>query len=191
MKFVSNMLFFKSVEGNNYIGYTSGTSNIGKHLIEENQLENLKLFLNDMGIKLDIEVLDNNLEKNIGVYFKNIESIIPFYEIASSGTKDLVLLFFWLYRMKKMSFVYIDEFDAHYHFKLSRKIIEKLIDLTEIQIVVTTHTSSLISNRILRPDCYFILEKGRLNSIDELSSRDLEKAHDIEKIYRAGGFDGE
>lgn len=190
MKFISGMLFFKSVEGNRYIGYTVGSVNIGKYLVENNQLDGLNLFLKNLGIDYKIVVIDKNNKKDIGIYFEQTGNIVPFYEIASSGTKDLVLLYFWLYRMNEMSFVYIDEFDAHYHFRLSQEIVKKLIELENVQIVVTTHTSSLISNRILRPDCYFKLENNEIKSLDELATRDLEEAHDIEKIFRAGGFDG-
>ncbi|MGL5278037.1 MAG: AAA family ATPase [Cetobacterium sp.] len=187
-KFVDNMLFFKSVEGNLYLGYTNGIETLDKVLIESNQLESLENFFNEAGIDCKLAVINNGSEKLIAFEFDN-DKKIPFKEIASSGTKDLLLLFFWVQRFKELSFVYIDEFDAHYHFELARFVFKKIIEIESVQAIVTTHTTSLINNRILRPDCYFKIENNKIKSLEDWSDRSLQKAHDIEKIYRNGGFD--
>lgn len=187
-KFVDNMLFFKSVEGNLYLGYTNGEESLDKILIENNQINSLENFFNEAGIDCKLTIIDNGSEKLIGFDFDNGKKI-SFAEIASSGTKDLLLLFFWIQRFKELSFVYIDEFDAHYHFELSRFVFKKIIEIESVQAIVTTHAISLINNRILRPDCYFKIEKNIIKSLEEWSERNLQKAHDIEKIYRNGGFD--
>lgn len=66
---------------------------------------------------------------------------------------------------------------------------EKIKEIESVQTVVTTHTTALMNNRILRPDCYFKIENNSIKPLDEWTNRSLEKAHDIEKIYRNGGFD--
>lgn len=188
MKFVNSMLFFKSVGGNKYIGYTVGVSEIGDYLVKNNLIEGLNTFFKELEVNYKIVPINSGERKTIGVLFES-GKVLPFYEVASTGTIDLVLLYFWLCRFKEMSFIYIDEFDAHYHFKLSKNIVEKLIKMEGPQIIVTTHTTSLMTNRILRPDCYFKIENNIIKSLEEWSERSLEREYDIEKIYRNGGFD--
>lgn len=60
-----------------------------------------------------------------------------------------------------------------------------------MQAVFTTHNTSLLSNRILRPDCYFILQDGELKPyIDRTNGREIREGHNLEKIYRNGGLNG-
>lgn len=56
--------------------------------------------------------------------------------------------------------------------------------------VVATHNTALISNDILRPDCYFVWneEKQCAVSFDNLTNKELRLAHNIEKMFRAGDF---
>lgn len=82
-------------------------------------------------------------------------------------------------------------FDAYYHFALARKIVEQLKKYTDMQVIFTTHNTALLGNDILRPDCYFILDKGKLRSyIDSTGGREIREGHNLEKIYRNGGLNG-
>ncbi|MEH7112248.1 hypothetical protein V7124_07675, partial [Neobacillus niacini] len=47
-----------------------------------------------------------------------------------------------------------------------------------------------IDNNILRPDCYFKLHNHTLTSFSNLTVKELRKAHNLEKMYRAGSFNG-
>jgi AAA15 family ATPase/GTPase len=85
-------------------------------------------------------------------------------------------------------FIFIDEFDAFYHNSLSESIVKQLLK-NDIQILMTTHNSSLLSNDILRPDCYFLMYKDHVKSVAMSTDKDLRKGHNIEKMYRAGAFD--
>ena len=58
----------------------------------------------------------------------------------------------------------MDEFDAYYHFELAEKIISIIKTYPDMQMIFTTHNTSLMGNDILRPDCYLFLEKGLLKS---------------------------
>lgn len=50
-------------------------------------------------------------------------------------------------RMQKASFVFIDEFDAFYHFELSESVQKKVNEIIGVQIFTTTHnTDSRNSN---------------------------------------------
>lgn len=46
--------------------------------------------------------------------------------IASTGTRSLALFYYWYIRMEQASFVFIDEFDAFYHFELSESVQKRL-----------------------------------------------------------------
>lgn len=83
--------------------------------------------------------------------------------------------------------VFIDEFDAFYHHELSRLIINRLKD-SGIQFIVTTHNTSIMSNDLMRPDCYFLMNKKRILPLSKCTDRELREAHNIEKIYKANGF---
>lgn len=116
---------------------------------------------------------------------------IPFFENCSTGTSALTLFYFWFQYIKNsfISFVFIDEFDAFYHYKLSRMVVERLRD-TGVQFVLTTHNISNMTNDLLRPDCYFEMSESGIQSFSELATgREIREAHNIEKMYKAGMFD--
>ena len=92
---------------------------------------------------------------------------------------------------KNLSFLWIDEFDAFYHFELSEKIVMILEDKMDCQVVLTSHNTNLLSNKIMRPDCYFILSNGKLTSIVNATDRELREGHNLEKLYINGEFDEE
>ncbi len=48
-----------------------------------------------------------------------------------------------------------------------------------------------MSNDLLRPDCYFSMNKERVVSFANLTTKELRLAHNIEKMYKAGKFDVE
>ena len=90
--------------------------------------------------------------------------------------------------MAKASFVYIDEFDAFYHFELSQAIIELIKQLPDTQVFLSTHNTDLISNDILRPDAYFLIRDNEIRSFDKILDKELRRAHNIQKMYKAGAF---
>ena len=91
--------------------------------------------------------------------------------------------------MKEAAFVFIDEFDAFYHFRLSKIIVSLLCELEGTQIFVTTHNTDLISNDLLRPDCYFSINNNKILSLAQSTDKELRKAHNLQKMYKAGTFD--
>lgn len=46
-----------------------------------------------------------------------------FYSVASTGTRSLALFYYWYIKMEKASLIFMDEFDAFYHFELAANII--------------------------------------------------------------------
>ncbi len=188
-KFLNNMLLFKSLDEIFYIGYEQGSKNIDDDIVNRDNLKNFENFLNDMGIKCKLNARKINGYYEILFVHKNRE--LYFWQTASSGTKALTLFYFWYQRLrdnKDVSFLFIDEFDAFYHHDLSELLIEMLKEITNTQIILTTHNTTNISNDLLRPDCYFIMDDKKITSLKDRTDKELREAHNIEKMYRAGSF---
>lgn len=188
-KFIEGMLFFKSLEGNSYLGIEVGSRDIQKDIIERGNVKNLEIFLNKAGIECKLVVVKESERSIIAFDFNG--KTISFLEIASQGTRALGLFYFWLQRLQeqsKVTFLFIDEFDAFYHHELSKLIVEELKKLN-IQFVLTTHNTSIMTNDLLRPDCYFVMNKHLIKSLSKSTEKELREAHNLEKMYKAGSFD--
>lgn len=188
--FVDKMLFFRSLDQNNYIGYDNVNNSIAREIIDRGNLKNFETFLNEAGIKCDLKEKEENGEKVMAFIIG--EKLLEFYSVASNGTKALALFYCWYQRFKNkddVSFVFIDEFDAFYHHELSEFIVEK-IKIINGQTILTTHNTSIMSNDLLRPDCYLIMSEKKIKPLPELTNKELRLAHNLEKMYIAGAFSG-
>jgi len=154
------------------------------------ELDNFEEFLNAMGITCSL-VLKKLPDGQQELYFSN-GKLIPFYENASSGTISLSNLYRGLVSvMKAASFVYLDEFDAFYHYEMAENVIKFLKrKYPKSQIVLTSHNTNLMTNRLMRPDCLFILSgKGTLTALCHATLRELREGHNLEKMYISGEFE--
>lgn len=188
--FVENMLFFRSLDKTQYLGFETGIRSIQEDIIERGNLKDFEAFLNRAGIEC---VLNSSKEfDKVEIVFDFNGKFIPFIEIASTGTLSLGVFYYWFQRLREdnqVRFVFIDEFDAFYHHSLSAIIVEEL-KKTGVQFVLTTHNTSIITNDLLRPDCYFLMDKHEIRSLSNRTSKELREAHNIEKMYKAGSFNG-
>lgn len=187
-KFIEGMLFFRSLRSNFFIGLMEGNIGLSEYIINKNKVLDFQFFLNKAGIECKLTVI-KDLDKDVLAFDFNGKKI-PFLRIASHGTVTLILVYYWLQRIKgenEVSFLFIDEFDAFYHHELSTLIIEEL-KKTGVQFILTTHNTSNISNDLLRPDCYFLMYKDQIRSLAKSTSKELREAHNIEKMYKAGSF---
>lgn len=183
--FVENMLFFRSLDNREFIGLKEGGSNVEEYIIKNNLTEDFAKYLKDV-IGQDYtfgspSVGDNTLYCVIG------ETKLPFLVVASTGTINLELQYYWIKEMGNASFVFIDEFDAFYHHELSYKLLIELFN-SKNQMFVTTHDTFLFTNELLRPDCYFILRDNKINAICDLTDKEIRFGHNLEKLYRGGMF---
>lgn len=189
VKYVEGMLFFRALDRNTYLGFEKGSSRIDTDIIEHGNVKNFEEFLNAAGIECKLETVDRNGEPDLVFSFDG--KTLDFFEIASTGTLSLSLFYFWLQRLKeennKVSFVFIDEFDAFYHHELSELIVKEL-KKTDVQVILTTHNTSIMTNDLLRPDCYFLMNKEVIKPLNQCTEKELRFAHNLEKIYRADGF---
>lgn len=187
MQFVNGMLWFSSTEGNRYIGFSNERGNLFELIASrENAVEGLELFLKELGIHYQLIVRDRGDGKNI--YCKMGQREIPLNLVVSGGTRALIFFFFWYIQAEKVSFLYIDEFDAFYHTDLSTAVVRKTMEIENVQAIITSHNIDLLSNDLLRPDCIFKLEDNRIRPLSELTDKALREAHNLQKMYKAGAF---
>lgn len=159
-------------------------------LEDSNRLKDLEDFLNEMGIECKL-VLQKLPDGQRELYFKH-EKLVPFYETASSGTLALVDLYRRLIpRNWAPSFIYLDEFDAFYHYEMSEKVINFFKRrYPRCQIIMTSHNTNLMTNRLMRPDCLFVLSSaGTLTAFCNATERELREGHNLEKMYISGEFE--
>ncbi|MCR0413798.1 ATP-binding protein [[Clostridium] innocuum] len=187
ISFVNSMLLFYSLQDNHYQGFKTGTEGIAEGIINRGKLADFELFLNAVGIKC--KLIEKEIDDSVNIYnvFKNAE--VNFFSTASTGTKSLALFYFWLIQMEEMSLVFIDEFDAYYHYTLAAEVVKYVTEHMHLQVLFTSHNTNLMSNDLLRPDCYFNLKKGSIKSFASLTDKELRKAHNLQKMYKAGAFD--
>ncbi|MEQ1665477.1 MAG: AAA family ATPase [Bdellovibrionales bacterium] len=183
--------FFNFVRGMAIAPETaSNTERFTKYILEKGHLTEFEGFLNEAGVVCKLITVEINGEKEIAFAFGN--KTIRFWDVASTGTKSLARFYFQLQRLKEegsISFTYMDEFDAFYHHKLSELIVRELKKVP-VQVVLTTHNTSIMTNDLLRPDCYFIMHNNKIDPIYKFTDKELRFAHNIEKMYKAGAFDG-
>lgn len=186
--YVSNMLWFRSLDENRYIGYKNNASDYFTFISENDYLLDFQLLLNKAGIDEKLMIItDADGQKRLYI---DSTPPLPFFSVASSGTKALYTLFYWLKTASSASFVFIDEFDAFYHFELAETIVRMFDEFPNTQVALTSHNTNLLSNKIMRPDCYFILTKDNLTSIKNATDRELREGHNLEKLYMSGEFGG-
>lgn len=186
--FVGKMLYFKCLETRNYISENPKHRSLFTEIIEADKIKDFEEFLRSAGIESNLGVEGEGSRKTIVNHFAHGTRALD--EVWSTGTVALTLFYCWLLRMQSggVSFLFIDEFDAFYHFRLSRRVIEILKD-TPVQFVVTTHNPSNINNNILRPDCYFLMDTAGVVSLANRTSKELREAHNLEKMFKAKAFD--
>ena len=189
-RFIEGMLYFRSLQENIYLGIESGTKEVAPDIIEKGNVKDLEEFLNKAGVECKLTVVKES-EKDVIAFDFNGKTI-SFFNIASSGTKSLILFYYWLQRLRenKVTFLFIDEFDAFYHHELSTSIVSEL-KKSGIQFILTTHNTSIITNDLLRPDCYFLMNKKTIKSLARCTLKELREAHNLEKMYKSGTFNVE
>lgn len=186
--FVERMLLFYSLDSRGYEGFMNGSESIAEGIVNSGKVKDFQEFLKENGIDYELYGCEVDGRKAIYCHFDNKDA--DFFKIASTGTRSLALFYYWYIRMEKASFVFIDEFDAFYHYELSESVQKRLRRISDVQVFTTTHNTDLMSNDLLRPDCYFLLENNGINAISELTEKELRQSHNLQKMYKAGAFNG-
>lgn len=183
--FVNSMLWFRSLKANEYIGLETGATQMEQYIIEHKLTDDFQDFIAKVSDQRFDFVTPKAGDKQL--YCKIEAAQIPFSQIISTGTQSLILIYFWLTHLDKASFVFVDEFDAFYHFKLSFEVCKRLF-AQDCQVFLSSHNTYLMTNDLLRPDCNFILNNNQIKSLINCTEKELRFGHNIEKLYRGGAF---
>lgn len=186
-RFVNNMLWFRNLDVREFIGFETNVVDLDEYIITNKLLDDFSAFLTKVsGQSFKLVEEQSSFKKQI--ICKIDKTLIPFQLIASTGTKSLQLLYFWIRRIADdASFVFIDEFDAFYHFRLSFEVCKYLFSLNS-QVFTSSHNTYLMTNDLLRPDCNFILCDNKIKSLKDCTDKELRFGHNIEKLFRGNAF---
>ena len=184
--FVEGMLWFVNLDERKFMGLKSAVQNVDEYIIRQKLVTDFEAFLYDISGQRYAFLPPQKGEKLLYCSFG--KHAAPFQEIASTGTRSLELLYFWVQQLREASFVFIDEFDAFYHFDLSKKVCQRLFQF-DCQVFTSTHNTSLMSNDLLRPDCYFLLDNNQIKPLNCCTHKELREAHNLEKMYRGGALE--
>ncbi len=185
-KFIKGMLLFYSLDERGFQGFKNVTENITESIVSKGKVKEFEEFLRNEGLNYSLVVKIVDGERSL--YCKYKKKTVNFFSVASTGTISLTLFYYWYLRMEELSFVYIDEYDAFYHFDLALSLVGLLKKNRDCQIVLSTHNTDLLSNDLLRPDCYYEIKDGKIKSLADLTDKDIRKAHNLQKMYKAGVF---
>ena len=183
--FVDSMLWFRCLGANEFMGFDSTPTILDEFIIKNNLVDDFSNFL----YKVSNQKYDFDKEKSTDkqLFWKVGTGSLLFDNTISTGTRSLHLLYYWFKKIGDASFVFIDEFDAFYHFKLAFEVCKQLFSLN-CQVFLSSHNTYLLTNDLLRPDCNFILQDNKIKPLQACTEKELRFGHNIEKIYRANAF---
>lgn len=189
-EFVQGMLWFKHLDTRTFMGTKTPIENIAAFVIKKGLIQDFQSFLKEVSDQ-DYTLVSKTIndEERLGCLIDG--EVVPFAFIASTGTDALWILYYWMKQieLQGIRFVFIDEFDAFYHFALSKAVSKRLFNLPA-QVFVSSHNTALMTNDLLRPDCYFIIDGQTIKSLPQLTQKELRWGHSLEKLYRGGAFEG-
>lgn len=188
--YVHRMRFYSVTQQMNIGFNTRMMESFTDYLGERKNLSDFEEFLNMMGINCKLCTIQS-IEGHSELYF-DCKNPIPFFENASSGTLSLVNFYRrYIVPSRKPSFIYMDEFDAFYHYEMAEKLVEYFkFKYENCQVILTTHNTNLMNNHLMRPDCLFILSRTRqLTALCNATERELREGHNLEKLYIGGEFE--
>lgn len=179
-----------------------GNKNLSlKSYIEENGEKEINHFFDEYNFDQNIEydekasgnfVTVESPEKMIFLKRKGIDEPIPF-EWESLGNRTLLqLLPAFFYCIKEGGILLLDEFSSGFHNDLEELLIRYFMKKAKnSQLIFVTHSTNLLSNRIMRPDQIYSVNFNENGSdIKRFSTEKPREAQNIEKMYRSGVFSG-
>lgn len=184
--FANGMLWFRNLDIREFIGMETNVYILDEYIIKKNLVDDFADFLKTVSGQVFSFAKHEKNDKKLLCEYGGEQ--VAFDDIASTGTHALMLLYFWIHRMKNdATFVFIDEFDAFYHFELSYEVCRRLFAL-DCQVFTSSHNTYLMTNDLLRPDCNFILNENKVKALCDCTDKELRSGHNIEKLYRGGTF---
>lgn len=187
-EFAKGMLRFGSLDDYALMKNDMSIEKVEQYIASDSKkMDDFSLFLDRCGLHYDMQTMSLFTDKYIYVKFKNRS--YPLFQIASIGTKVLSLFFYWLDKMKgKITFLYLDDYDAFYHFSLAKTILQIINENDSYQSIITTNNPYLADNAIMRPDCYLNLKDGKVKSFADSTNRIIRQGNSLEKMVLTDAF---
>lgn len=186
--FAKSMVWFRSLKINDFFRNVPSGEDISNFIIKNDLIKDFQKFLYELNLYEEIDFNETAINKQL--FIKKGSFATYFFDICSSGTACAALFY---YRKQssfnKTKFIFIDDFDAFYHQYLSYKLYDLLIENNSFQTIITTHNTSLVSNRLTRPDCVRILKDNTVKPLCDLTNKILREGHNLRKLMEAGEFD--
>lgn len=186
--FAECMLYCNTVGNQGKLNTTEMATKVDSLLIGDNLIDDYRQFLWDMtGQEI---VFDTPKEGEDDLYCLVDNHRVLWRKIASEGTKALTLQFVQVHvaTSDNVLFAFFDEFDAFYHHDLAYLVCRWMFEKKPIQVFMTTHHTSIMTNDLLRPDCYFVIDGKAIKPINKMTKQELRQAHNLEKMYRGKAF---
>lgn len=189
MDFAEHMLYLGSLRENACIGIDEEYGSPEGYIVRNGLTADFQMFLKDMA-DVDVELGSVRVE-GIGELLvqRTKNRPIVFNSVSSSGTRSLMLLYYWMRRFGDVKFLFMDDFDAYLHYRTAERVLGCIVDRDDVQAVLTTQNTSLLRNSLLRPDCCLYMDGNRTASFADRTDRDIRQGHNLEKMYRGGEFD--
>ena len=184
-RFVNGMLWFRNLDVREFIGLETSSSMLEEYIIKNKLIDDFRRFLLNVSGQ-EFEFASPRAGEKV-LFCEIDKKRIPFLTIISTGTMALELLYFWMQRMGQATFVFIDEFDAFYHYKLAFEVCKILFN-KDCQVFTSSHNTYLMTNDLLRPDCNFILNENKIKPLVDCTEKELRFGHNIEKMFRGDAF---
>ncbi len=189
MTFVENMLWYRGLsDGNAYCGFSNGSALLIERLYESGKKDEFEKFLADNDLIYNLEWRNYNGIHELMAKFPSGKKA-PFRSLVSTGTNSLFLYFIWsITAFDKISFLFIDEFDAFFHYEAAENIVTRLNSNKKFQTLLTSHNTYLMQNKLTRPDCCYIMTENKISSLFNSTGKEIREAHNLEKMYINGAF---
>lgn len=184
--FVNSMLWFRCLKNNEYIGFDNVITILDEYIIKNKLFQDFSDFLFKVSGQRFVFDLEKSTDKQL--FWKVGDGSLYFDNTVSTGTQSLHLLYYWFKNLNSASFVFIDEFDAFYHYKLAFEVCKQLFNLN-CQVFTSSHNTYLMTNDLLRPDCNFILQNNIIKPLQACTDKELRFGHNMEKLFRGGAFE--
>ena len=170
--------------------------NISDFIVESRDAKNPPIFMRNMPgpaiqkeYKVSTEHVVQSDENKNSKYYLSLAS-------ESKGTQNLFFLSPWIKNALDKGYVFcVDELDSSIHPALLLYIVDlfnsNVTNPNGAQLIMTTHTTDLLSTSMLRRDQIFFVEKDNgtgLSDLYSLSDFPARTREDIRKSYIAGRF---
>ena len=184
----------------------SGTSLLVHEYLNDNTVDEINKFLDDIDYKQKIEygtettdlnkkffVKSNDNKKFISFNKKGTDIYIPEMFESTGNITLMELLPSFLHATNNECMIIIDEFSSGFHNELEECIIKYFFHYSKnSQLFFTSHSTNILNNTLIRPDqiysVYFDSKKGSV--LKRFSDEMPRESQNTEKMYLNGVFNG-